>query len=71
MTVLFTEQQAQCSRPVSLRSGRRTDFVPKAFFCNFLISIQEQKQYIALMSVKKSIQHQGYNVHVCVRVTVR
>lgn len=68
MTVLFTEKQAQCNRPVSLRFGRRTDFVPKPFFFNFLISIQEQKQYIALRSVKKSSQYQGYNVCVCVTV---
>lgn len=42
------------------------DFVPKAFICNFLISLQEHKEHITLMSVKKSSQCQGFNRCSCV-----
>lgn len=52
-----------------IREG--ADFVPKAFLCNFLISLQEHKQYIALMSVKKSSQYQGFNKRVFVCITAR
>lgn len=50
-----------------------TDFVPKAFLCNFLISLQEHKQHIPLMSVKNPVSVRAATnefVYVCVCVCV-